>query len=243
MKKSILIVGDSCLDQFVYCETQRLAPDVPVPVLNEVETVINPGMAMNVYQNIKKFIPDVEILTNSNWEKNLKKRFVHSRSNHHFFRVDYSNPIEKICREKINLDYDLIVISDYDKGFLSTSDIEYICDNHPLVFLDTKKVIHSWANNATWIKINDYEYKNSIPFLDRTLRAKIIHTLGENGCELDGKRFATESHPVRDTSGAGDSFLAGLVVKFFETNDIEKSIVFANQSASKVVQVRGVTTI
>jgi sugar/nucleoside kinase (ribokinase family) len=86
-------------------------------------------------------------------------------------------------------------------------------------------------------------YKNSIPFLDRTLRAKIIHTLGENGCELDGKRFATESHPVRDTSGAGDSFLAGLVVKFFETKDIEKSIVFANQSASKVVQVRGVTTI
>jgi D-glycero-beta-D-manno-heptose-7-phosphate kinase len=243
MKKSILIIGDSCLDQFVYCDTNRIAPDVPVPVLNEIETVVNPGMAMNVYENIKRYIPDVDIITNPNWKENVKKRYVHARSNHHFFRVDYSKVIEPVNVNEISLDYDLIVVSDYDKGFLSTSDIEYICSNHPMVFLDSKKVIKSWANKAKWIKINDYEYKNSIQHLDSELLAKIIHTLGENGCEVNGKHYPTESHAVRDTSGAGDSFMAGLVVKFFETKDIETSIIFANKSASKVVQIRGVSTI
>ena len=32
--KDILVIGDSCRDVYVYCETNRLAPDVPVPVLN-----------------------------------------------------------------------------------------------------------------------------------------------------------------------------------------------------------------
>jgi D-beta-D-heptose 7-phosphate kinase/D-beta-D-heptose 1-phosphate adenosyltransferase len=73
MKKSILIIGDSCLDQFVYCDANRIAPDVPVPVLNEIETVVNPGMAMNVYENVKRYIPDVDIITNPNWKENVKK--------------------------------------------------------------------------------------------------------------------------------------------------------------------------
>jgi len=243
MTKSILVVGDSCVDQFVYCDANRLAPDLPVPILNQIEITENPGMAMNVYRNIKNYVPEVKILTNSNWNKNTKRRYVHSKSNHLFFRVDHTEPVEKIDLNVISFDYDLIVISDYNKGYLSENDIEFICSNHPLVFLDSKKVIDKWAINAAWIKINDHEYRNSLPNLDHDLRKRIIHTMGENGCELNGKHYPTEPHPIRDTSGAGDSFLAGLVVKFLETDDIEESILFANKSASKTVQVRGVTTI
>jgi hypothetical protein len=42
--KKILVIGDGCRDVFVYCETQRLAPDVPVPVLNVVHQVENPAL-------------------------------------------------------------------------------------------------------------------------------------------------------------------------------------------------------
>jgi len=45
---------------------------------------------------------------------------------------------------------------------------------------------------------------------------------------------------IKDTSGAGDTFVSGLVVKYIQTNYIEKSIVFANECATKVVQKRGV---
>jgi sugar/nucleoside kinase (ribokinase family) len=48
---------------------------------------------------------------------------------------------------------------------------------------------------------------------------------------------------VKDTSGAGDSFMAALCIKFLETKDIYESIKFANSCASEVVRHRGVTTI
>ena len=44
-------------------------------------------------------------------------------------------------------------------------------------------------------------------------------------------------------TGAGDSFLAGLVVKYLTTKNIEKSIKFANECATQVVQRKGVVTI
>ena len=48
---------------------------------------------------------------------------------------------------------------------------------------------------------------------------------------------------MKDLSGAGDTFTAGLVVKFIETQDIEKSIKYANVCASKVVTQKGVAVL
>jgi sugar/nucleoside kinase (ribokinase family) len=49
--------------------------------------------------------------------------------------------------------------------------------------------------------------------------------------------------PVKDISGAGDTFLAGLVSKYLKTVDIIKSIEFAQKCTTKVVQKHGVSTI
>jgi sugar/nucleoside kinase (ribokinase family) len=46
-----------------------------------------------------------------------------------------------------------------------------------------------------------------------------------------------------DVSGAGDTFLAGLVVKYMETKDIKEAIRFANKIAVEVVKKRGVASI
>ena len=62
----ILVIGDSCRDVFVYCESDRLCPDVPVPVLNVIDQKDNPGMAKNVQRNIKSLGVMCEIKTNSN---------------------------------------------------------------------------------------------------------------------------------------------------------------------------------
>jgi sugar/nucleoside kinase (ribokinase family) len=48
---------------------------------------------------------------------------------------------------------------------------------------------------------------------------------------------------VQDTTGAGDSFYAALLVRYAETGDIEESIVFANECARRAVAQRGVTVI
>ena len=94
-----------------------------------------------------------------------------------------------------------------------------------------------------YIKINDYEYKRSEAHVDSVLRDKIIRTLGGSGCSFREKTYPVRRVSVRDTSGAGDSFLAALVVKYLQTENIEDSIRFANKCASKVVKQKGVTVI
>ena len=241
--KSILVIGESSRDVFVYCNAFRLCPDVPVPVLNIKDQSENPGMAKNVHRNIQSLIKDCQILTNSNWYNVTKTRYVHEKSNHMFFRVDTIHEISRIDMSKIDYDYEIIVISDYDKGFLKKEDIEKICSKHPNVFIDTKKILGSWADKARFIKINDFEYKNSEKYITDNLFNKIIHTMGSEGCEYRGVNYSVDKVEVKDVSGAGDTFMAGLVVKYFETKNIEESIKFANKCASKVVRQKGVTVL
>jgi bifunctional ADP-heptose synthase (sugar kinase/adenylyltransferase) len=241
--KKILVIGESCRDIFVYCNSNRLCPEAPVPVLNVVDQRENPGMAGNVRRNIESIYGKADIHTNKNWYEITKIRYVHQETNHMFFRVDTTQEIKRTNVKKIDLDCEVVVISDYNKGFLTEEDIEYICSNHNNVFIDTKKILGDWVKKAKFIKINDYEYNNSKPFLTDELNSKIIHTMGELGCEYQGKRYPTKKVEVKDLSGAGDTFISAFVVKFLETDDIEQSINYANQCASKVVSQRGVTTI
>ena len=240
----ILVIGETCRDVFVYCDSNRLCPEAPVPVLNIADQRENPGMAGNVRRNIESLSGKViDITTNSNWYEITKTRYVHKESNHMFFRVDATQSIPRINVKDLDLDCDLIVISDYNKGFLLEEDIQYICSNHSNVFIDTKKILGDWVNKARFIKINDYEYRNSEPYLTEDIREKIIHTMGGQGCEFKGKRYPTKKVEVKDLSGAGDTFMAGLVVKFMETDDIDESIGFANECASKVVAQKGVAVL
>jgi sugar/nucleoside kinase (ribokinase family) len=160
-----------------------------------------------------------------------------------FFRVDSNDKIERIDLSKINYDYDIIVISDYNKGFLTEEDIQLISSKHDNVFIDTKKILGNWIKNCKYIKINDYEFNNSKNFITSEFSDKIIHTIGGDGCEFNGKQYKVNRVEVKDTSGAGDSFMSGLVIEFLKSGDIEKSIIFANKCASEVVKHRGVTII
>jgi len=51
--KKILVIGELCVDRFIYGDVKRLSPEAPVPVFNELEKVENNGMAGNVVENIK----------------------------------------------------------------------------------------------------------------------------------------------------------------------------------------------
>jgi len=239
----ILVIGESCTDEFIYCKAARLAPDYPVPVLQIQNKVTNPGMAANVFRNIQSRVSDTQLITNENWTSILKTRYVHEATNHMFLRVDSNDEVKSVKFEDLTLNHELIVISDYNKGYLTEENIEKICKNHPNVFLDTKKVLGTWANRAKVIKINDYEFAASKPFLTNVLSERIIHTRGGHGCDFQGRNYPVNKVEIKDTSGAGDSFMAALVSTFLETQDIEKSIKAANAAASKVVRSRGVGVI
>ena len=143
------------------------------------------------------------------------------------------------------VEIDAIIISDYCKGFLEEDDIKYICENNNNVFVDTKKKIGNWIYSTDYLKINSLEYQENKYFIDTNewVLERTIITKGNEGCLFQGKLYPTKDVPVKDISGAGDTFLAGLVSKYLKTVDIIKSIEFAQKCTTKVVQKHGVSTI
>jgi len=242
----VLVIGDSCKDVYVYGECDRMCPAAPVPVFIPRDTKSNRGMAGNVYENLVSLGAECVIVTNQN--EITKTRYVEKKTNHMIMRIDSGE--EKI--EKINnlhlidlSDYNAVVISDYDKGFLSEENIQYIADHHALVFLDTKKLLGEWAKKVKFIKINEIEYnKTKHTVKDFSwINEKLIITLGAEGCLYKEKQLTVSKVEIKDLSGAGDSFLAGLVFNYVKNKNIYDSIAFANQCATAVVQQKGVTTI
>ena len=71
----------------------------------------------------------------------------------------------------------------------------------------------------------------------------MIVTIGSKGCKYKDEIFPVPGVSVKDVSGAGDTFLAALVVAYLKKNDIKSAIKFANKCSTKVVQKRGVAVI
>lgn len=242
----ILVIGDSCTDVFVYGKCERLCPEAPVPVFLPKKTKKNGGMALNVFENLKSIGANVEIITN---RKKIKKtRYIEEKSNQIIVRVDTDNTkFDRInCLSQIDFDsYSAVIISDYDKGFLTDEDIKFICNKHGKVFIDTKKIINENFEGVFLIKINEYEYNNNKKYGDYidTYKDKLLVTMGANGCRLGEKIFPVDKVEIRDMSGAGDTFISTLVYKYLLTNNINAAINFANQCSTIVVQQKGVNKI
>lgn len=242
---NILVIGESCKDIFVYGKTPRLCPEAPAPVFNPIKTIENGGMANNVYKNILALGVKANLFTNENWQVITKTRYIDYNMNHMFIRVDENDDkFPNADVQKINFsDYSGIIISDYNKGFLTTEQIEYICNNHENVFLDTKKILGRWCSEAKFIKINKNEFEKTKDTIDKTLEKKLIVTMSRDGCSHRGIMYPVPEVEIKDSSGAGDTFISALTVKFLQTKNISEAITFANECATKVVQKRGTSTI
>lgn len=241
----ILVIGDSCTDEFIYCDIERICPEAPVPVLKPKKSKSNPGMAANVVENLKSLGVEVDLITNSNTI--IKTRYVDSRSGQMVIRVDQNDKCKKYHGETYDsIGYDAIIISDYCKGFLTESDIEMWAERAKCpVFLDTKKQLGDWCNDISFIKINEFEHKKNFERLPNYpfILNKMIVTIGSKGCKHQDKTYPVPEVSVKDVSGAGDTFLAGLVFKYLQSNNIQQAIKFANECATQIVQKRGVATL
>ena len=245
MRSRVLVIGDSCVDEFVYGNSVRLCPDAPVPVFTPTDHTCVGGMCSNVKSNIEALGIECNVLHQR--IDVTKTRYVDKKTNHTFLRVDTGEE----CIDRIDLiqlscihEYDAIAISDYDKGFLYEEDIEYICNNHPLVFIDTKKHIGLFCANAAYIKINEVEYETSKKeLLKKIYNDNLIVTLANKGCRYKDDIFPVNSVDIKDMSGAGDTFMAGLIVEYIKTKSIIDAIKYANICATNVVQKRGVAVV
>jgi len=242
----ILVIGETCTDIFCYGTCDRLEPSAPVPVFKELSKRTSKGMAQLVANNISSLGTTCDVISNNNEDDITKVRYVDNRSNHMFLRVDTNDDKFTSCDlssiEGTDFSqYAAVVISDYNKGFLSKEAIEYILSRHSITFLDTKKVLGPWSTKAKFIKINSEEFRKSKDYIDDSYDDKIIITLGSIGSSYKGINYSVENVSVKDVSGAGDTFLAALVTNYLKTFDIVSAIKFANDCSTRVVQGRGMT--
>jgi D-beta-D-heptose 7-phosphate kinase/D-beta-D-heptose 1-phosphate adenosyltransferase len=225
------LIGDSCKDCYVYGEVKRINPEAPVPILNYKRTEVKNGMAWNVYNNLRSFGLSVYMLTNE--EKIVKTRYIDEKTNQQILRLDEETEVKPMTYEIPNEKYDAIVISDYDKGFITKEKLfDIVYSAKCPVFIDSKKI--DLPKDNCYIKINEYEYEK--------LKEKynnIIITRGEKGAEYNGTIYTTEKIETRDIVGAGDTFLAGLVYGYLKYGTIEMAIPIANSSSRIAVSHSG----
>ena len=242
---NVTVIGEYCIDVFVYGDVNRLSPEAPVPVFLPRETTENPGMAGNVVENILAIKPDCRIIKYHQSNSIKKTRYVDRKSNHMFMRVDQNDFAESfnmnISKTNSISNSDIVIVSDYNKGFLSNDDLLKIGQSSKLSILDSKKKISDdVVNSFTFVKMNSNEFQQNSHL---TNIENVIVTLGSDGCRFRNEIYKSPSpKETIDVSGAGDTFTASFILKYYETKNVSESINFANNMASIVVSKRGVTT-
>ena len=223
----VLLIGDSCTDEYVYGSCERLNPEAPVPILKFNRKETKKGMAWNVRENIESFGIEVYMITNQ--ETITKTRYIDEKYNQQILRVDNEPNLKPMEYDLPDGHFDALVISDYDKGFLSNEKVFELVEwfDGP-VFIDSKKT--KLPKESCFVKINDLEFSK----LDNPADNLII-TRGNKGAEYQGKLYPGEKVDIFDAVGAGDTFLSALVYFYLKCGKIEEAIPYANKAAAIAV--------
>lgn len=239
---TIFLVGEACDDVYVYGTCKRISPEAPVPILNYSFKENRGGMALNVAANLMAFGAQVTMHTNNS--KSLSKtRFIDIRSHQQIMRLDETNLLEQAIDLPQDIP-DIIIISDYNKGFLSIEYLKKIISygvsrNIP-IYVDTKRKDISVFENCV-IKVNEDEYMDIISFPND--KYDLIITKGKDGAIWNELNFPAPIAEVIDVTGAGDVFLASLAIINIFYNDLKKVIPLAVALATKSVQHAGTYTL
>jgi len=247
----ILVIGDVCVDVFVYGKCSRICPEGPVPVLDvkDEQPYRTRGMAANVAENVHGMGATTFLACSDTAFVQTKTRYVDSVSGQILLRLDEGGKTPLISDGVLSrvldslYEFDALIVSDYGKGFLDQDAIRdlgvaSIRSGIPS-FLDTKYALTKYMCSAyTAVKVNEKEANDSPEYREDNL----VITLGARGCSHNNVLVRPEvSAEVRSVSGAGDTFLAALAVKYTETKDMKAAMEYANKCSQEVIRHPGTT--
>ena len=287
----VLVIGDFMIDHYIIGESNRMSPEAPVPVVVPKEEYSIPGGAGNVAMNISAMGSQVTCLGaigNDIFGKKLIKIFNENNiSSKHIETIEnysttlkqriYCNDIQVARVDKEELlnwspnqsvssldysDYDVIILSDYDKGVLMRP--WFIMPKKTNVILDPKNERYEHLfmhSNIITPNLNELKKLSEINInsIDSIVNAcnklikennfdYVIAKKGDKGMTIVGKQDFIkhiESHKVNnpDVTGAGDTVIAALSIAYAKTNDIEFSAKFANAAAAIAVDKTGTASV
>lgn len=289
-KIKVLLIGDLMIDHYLLCHSKRLSPEAPVPVLVQDQEYYCLGGAGNVALNMKSLDAQVTcvgyvgednegkklinllkknsidtrfIEINKKLKTTVKKRFFCDKKQ--IIRLDEEQKIDNWKSKYLNSiefkEYDIVVLSDYNKGVLNNK--WFKASDAKNIIIDPKKRNFELYKNANIItpNINELQKAYGKKILSREDSIKackkmiikynfnyIIAKRGADGMIIVGKNefveiIEAEKISKPDVTGAGDTVISYLSLAYALTNDIVKSAKFANYAASKVVNKFGTSVL
>ena len=285
-KLKVLVIGDFMIDEYIFGSSRRMSPEAPVPVLTPDETHLLPGGAGNVALNLHALGANVSCLgyVGDDYAGNKLRQLLNEKkiNTELLFMTDYKTTIKRrfICNDKQVLrvdseeivsdwipnisydfsDYDLIILSDYNKGVLNNDWFTKI--NFKNIFVDPKKDDFSFYSNCSIITPNLKELEQAsknidndealvdacMEILDHSNFKYIVAKKSERGMSIvgtDGLIKHIDAHTVlnADVTGAGDTVISTFSLVYSLSNDICEAAKIANIAASLVVNKTGTATV
>ena len=151
--------------------------------------------------------------------------------------------------KKLKGDYDIIVVSDYAKGMITSELIKYLKTNYSANIIIDPKPINTWMYNDIFMITPNEEEWNQMQVASSYIMNPeyILQTMGKKGMKLierDKECFIeAESVDVYNVSGAGDTVVAIMAVCISMELDILVCAKIANKCASYVVTQPGTSIV
>lgn len=291
-KYKVLVVGDSILDKYYYGEVNRISPEAPVPI-NHITKIKNKlGGAANVANALSTLGVNTSLITHIGNDTNgnvllslfenidifpiITEQITTTKirilsNNQQMIRLDfedqlidlYNLDLINILNHKI-INNNIIIISDYGKGFCSEKICQHIikkCNQlNKIVIIDPKKNIWDKYKNATYITPNLKELSDVIGYKvlnnDSNIRLKaltlieqfnltgLLVTRSEKGLSFISNEYIvhklTQAKEVIDVCGAGDTVVAIFVLGLLLKLNFDQILQLANLAASITVSKSGV---
>lgn len=247
----IAIFGDLIEDVFIYGSCKKLNPEGSSPLITYEQTISKLGGAGNVVENLKS-LGLTPLVYYANEKPSKKTRIIANGQT--VCRLDEDHISNNIVVDYNNLQCDLIVLSDYDKGALGDCR-ELIRRVNCNVFVDPKKQFTNYTG-AYCIKPNKLEFEryygpatpdNLLSFAKENKHQLVIVTLGKDGvlyCYDNNVHYlSATTNEVSDVTGAGDCFMAAMIYGISKGYDIHKAIELGNIGAGVSVKFPGTYTL
>lgn len=284
----VLVVGDLMLDKYIWGEVSRISPEAPVPVVHVQKETFVPGGAANTAANVTSlggtcvlagFIGEDTAGNKLRSElvarqintdgiikhgKTIEKVRIIGRSQQ-LLRVDYEDKcsdhhVKDVVAFAKRLNPDAILISDYNKGFVTKELAESLITLGKRVFVDPKPATINFYKNAFVIKPNREEAEQITGIKDSSdsgiamvaqkmkemFNSNIVITRGKDGVTVfDGNHshIPSQAREVFDVTGAGDTFMAALTLGVCAGASLKDSAKIANIAAGLKVGKIGTATV
>jgi D-beta-D-heptose 7-phosphate kinase/D-beta-D-heptose 1-phosphate adenosyltransferase len=278
-RPKIAILGDIMIDEYYEVKVNRKSPEAPILVMvsqSDEPTKVVLGGASNVAVQLKNFNVDVTLFGIVDEEVvkickdqdiNLsyilgrpvprKKRFYDTQALMRWDVEDnceysYENQLKPLLKLFAKEKYDILVISDYDKGICQHKFIRELITLCNLkgtkTIVDPKKDILKWKG-CTILKPNDVEAVNFIGSKDPAIIRNEVQcdsvciTQEDGVITCDGNETETYyEEPIKKTtaifgfSGAGDCFVATLSLAIAHNFKLAEAVKIAYKAGKIYVQ-------